>query len=62
MIFDPAATDGSSPAPLPGLRGFALVAVLAKPSDQQRPRNLAACPNARSRRSDSADAEVLPGG
>jgi hypothetical protein len=49
--FRLAATDGSSPAPLPGLRVFALAAVLGKPSGPQKPRNPAASPNAHSRRS-----------
>src|ERR1700747_1167698 len=59
-VFRLAATDGSCPAPLPGLRVFALVAVLKKPSGPQKPRNPAASPNAHSRRSDSADAVAPP--
>src|SRR6266853_907369 len=59
--FRLAATDRSSPVPLPGLRGFVPAVVPAEFSVQQKPHNPAAFPSAHTPRWDWADAEVLPG-
>src|SRR5215469_9475685 len=60
--FRPAATDRSSPAPLPGLLVCAPAVVPGESFVLQRPRSPAASPNARSRHSDSVDGEVLRDG
>jgi hypothetical protein len=58
-VFRFAATDRSSPVPLPGPRGFVLAVVPVGPSVHRRPRNPIAFPSAHSPRRDLADAEVL---
>src|SRR4029450_14089146 len=58
-VFRLAATDRSSPVPLPGPRGFVLAVVPAGSSVHRRLRNPTAFPNAHSRRRDLVDGTAL---